>query len=150
RLNTRRAPGAEMFANLLAKKRRPHPDYDEDFFRDTRMSFGDHLEELRWRMWRAIKGLGLFLVIGFVLGGGGERAGVPWLGSGRPMLRVIVDPVEEQVKDFYRERNEATRKKLDEARQKGGDQKITRKIEMPGTFRTDQFPGQPGTVDLRG
>src|SRR5262249_34483308 len=131
-------------------KRRPGPEYDEDFFRDTRMSFGDHLEELRTRMWRAIKGLGLFLVIGFVLDGIGDRGGLPWLGIGKAMVKVIVDPVEQQVKEFYRERNEATRKRLDEARQQGGDQRITRVIEMPGSFRTDQFPGQPGTVELKG
>jgi len=138
-----------MFANFL-NKRRQYPEYDEDFFRDTRMSFGDHLEELRTRMWRAIKGLGLFLIIGFILDGIGERAGLPWLGIGKPMLRVIVDPVEQQVKEFYRERNEATRRRLDEARQQGGDQNITRTIEMPGSFRTDQFPGQPGTVEIKG
>ena len=36
-----------MFGNLLAKKRGHRPEYDDDFFQDTRMSFGDHLEELR-------------------------------------------------------------------------------------------------------
>ena len=41
-----------MFANFLNKQRR-HPDYDEDFFKDSRMSFGDHLDELRTRMWKA-------------------------------------------------------------------------------------------------
>ena len=46
-----------MFENLLGN-RRPS-NHDEDFFRDTRMSFGDHLDELRTRMWRAIKGLAL-------------------------------------------------------------------------------------------
>ena len=93
-----------MFANFLNKNRR-HPDYDEDFFKDTRMSFGDHLEELRTRMWRAIKGLGVFLILGFILDGLGDRFNLPWLGIGKPMLKVIIDPVEEQVKQFYHERN---------------------------------------------
>src|SRR5262245_2224043 len=100
-----------MFANFL-NKRRPGPEYDEDFFRDTRMSFGDHLEELRTRMWRAIKGLGLFLIIGFILDGIGDRAGLPWLGIGKPMLKVVTEPVEEQVKAFYEERDERIRKDL--------------------------------------
>jgi sec-independent protein translocase protein TatC len=138
-----------MFANFLNKHRR-HPDYDEDFFRDTRMSFGDHLEELRTRMWRAIKGLGLFLIIGFILDGIGDRAGLPWLGIGKPMLKVIIDPVEAQVKQFYQERNAAVRKRLAEARQREDEQQITRTVEFPGTFRTDQFPGREGTTEIRG
>jgi sec-independent protein translocase protein TatC len=128
-----------MFANFLNKHRR-HPEYDEDFFRDTRMSFGDHLEELRRRMWLAIKGLGLFLVIGFILDGIGERAGLPWLGIGRPMLKVIVDPVEAQVKQFYEDRNEATMARLKAARQTAEEQKIKRTTEMPVVLRSDQFP----------
>src|SRR6476469_9828583 len=117
-----------MFANFFNKNRR-HPDYDEDFFQDTRMSFGDHLEELRTRMWRAIKGLGLCLVIGFVLDGIGDRAHIPWLGIGRPMLKVITDPVKDQVKQFYADRAEGAKEKLTDARKQGGeDQKITRTV----------------------
>jgi sec-independent protein translocase protein TatC len=103
-----------MFANFLNKNRR-HPDYDEDFFKDTRMSFGDHLDELRTRMWRAIKGLGIFLVLGFVLDGLGDRLNLPWLGIGKPMLKIIMDPVEEQVKQFYYDRNARIRKEVEEA-----------------------------------
>ena len=112
-----------MFANLLAKKRRRNPDYDEDFFKDTRMSFGDHLEELRWRMWRAIKGLGLCLVIGFILDSIGSSLGLPWLGVGKPMLKIITDPVETQVKEFYHERNRKVREEV--AAAQAEDQKNT-------------------------
>jgi sec-independent protein translocase protein TatC len=105
-----------MFANLLAKKRRrPQGEYDEDFFKDTRMSFGDHLEELRWRMWRAIKGLGLCLVVGFILDGIGDRLHLPWLGIGKPMLKIITDPVESQVKEFYHARNQKVREEVAQA-----------------------------------
>ena len=31
----------------------PDPD---DFFAETRMSFGEHLEDLRTHLWRAVKG----------------------------------------------------------------------------------------------
>jgi sec-independent protein translocase protein TatC len=139
-----------MFGNLFNNARRSRADYDEDFFRDTRMSFGDHLDELRTRMWRAIKGLGLCLVIGFILDGIGDRLHMPWIGIGKPMLKLITQPVEEQVKAFYAERDEATRKRLDEAKQSGTDQRITRMIEIPGTFRVENLPGQDGSVELKG
>jgi sec-independent protein translocase protein TatC len=115
-----------MFVNFFNKPRR-HPDYDEDFFRDTRMSFGDHLEELRTRMWRALKGLGLCLFIGFILDGIGDRAGLPWLGIGKPMLKVITEPVEEQVKQFYEERDERIRKEVAEAE---ADDKRNKAVEV--------------------
>jgi sec-independent protein translocase protein TatC len=125
-----------MFGNLLAKKRRPHPDYDEDFFKDTRMSFGDHLEELRWRMWRAIKGLGLCLVIGFILDSIGTSLGLPWLGVGKPMLQIITEPVKTEVREFYHERNEETRAKLEEARRNGtADADILKTTVIPGKLR---------------
>src|SRR5262245_24008570 len=107
-----------MFANLFNKKRRNRSDYDEDFFRDTRMSFGDHLEELRWRMWRAIKGLALCLVIGFILDSIGDATGNEWIGIGKPMLKIITEPVKTQVREFYRDRNERTRANLEEARKR--------------------------------
>lgn len=138
-----------MFANFLNKKRR-YPEYDEDFFKDTRMSFGDHLEELRTRMWKAIKGLGLCLIIGFILDGIGDRAGIPWLGIGRPMLKVITDPVKEQVKEFYADRANAAKEKLKDARVRDDNSRIRKTVELPGSFHIDQFPGQEGPVELRG
>src|SRR3954467_10280975 len=45
------------------------PRDPDDFFSETRMSFGDHIEELRRYLWKAIAGLGFCLVIGFVLDG---------------------------------------------------------------------------------
>jgi sec-independent protein translocase protein TatC len=131
-----------MFANLLAKKRRRHPDYDEDFFKDTRMSFGDHLEELRGRMWRAIKGLGLCLVIGFILDGIGDQLGYKWLGIGKPMLKIITDPVEEQVKEFYRKRNEKVRAQVADA--DPGDKKnkmVEVRTKVPVQPFLDTFDG---------
>src|SRR5262245_25831646 len=138
-----------MFANFFNNHRR-HPDYGEDFFKDTRMSFGDHLEELRTRMWRAIKGLGLFLVIGFILDAVGDRANLPWLGIGRPMLGVITDPVKEQVKQFYADRAEAARERLERARRQGENEKITRTVELRGSFRPDPSPGNPEPAEMRG
>jgi sec-independent protein translocase protein TatC len=87
-------------------KRSKYDEYPDDIFKDTRMSFGDHIEELRVRMFIALKWLAFFLVIGFVLDSVGEFLKKPNLGVGKPMLRVITDPVEEQVRDFYNRRIE--------------------------------------------
>ena len=81
-------------------------EYPDDIFDHTRMSFGDHIEELRMRMVRALMGLLFCLVIGFVLDAVGESVGNKNIGIGRPMLDIITDPVETQVRDFYSRRNE--------------------------------------------
>src|SRR5262245_48463524 len=88
--------------------------YDEDFFADTRMTFGEHLEELKTRMWAALKGLGLCLVIGFFLDGAGDALGLKWLGVGKPALQFITAPIESEVKDFYARRYAAKQKQLEE------------------------------------
>jgi len=125
---------------MFAKKRRGRPEYDEDFFKDTRMSFGDHLEELRWRMWRAIKGLGLCLVIGFILDSIGDATGNSWLGIGKPMLRIITDPVETQVREFYEKRNEKTLEKIRKAREQGStDDPILRTTSIPVKLRSPEI-----------
>jgi sec-independent protein translocase protein TatC len=85
-------------------KKNPYDEYPDDIFKDTRMSFGDHIEELRVRMIRAIKWLLLFLFLGFILDGIGQAVDNPRIGIGKPMLKVITDPVEEQVRDFYNRR----------------------------------------------
>jgi sec-independent protein translocase protein TatC len=79
-------------------------EYSDDLFADTRMSFGDHLEELRSRMWKAVKGLLLCLVLGFILDGIGSTMGWKWFGLGKPVLEMIKAPVEEQMDAFYDER----------------------------------------------
>jgi sec-independent protein translocase protein TatC len=65
-----------------------HPD-PEDMFNDTRMSFGDHLEDLRTHLIRAVKGFVIGMIIGI------------WpLGS--YVLAIIVNPVESQLDAFER------------------------------------------------
>jgi sec-independent protein translocase protein TatC len=44
-----------------------HPD-PEDLFSDTRMSFGDHIEELRTHLWKAIGGFLIAVVFSFFIG----------------------------------------------------------------------------------
>lgn len=87
-------------------------EYPDDIFDDTRMTFGEHLEELRMRMIRGLMGLVVLMGIGFVLDGIGQAVGNPSIGVGKPMLGVITDPVETQVRDFYYRRVIASADKL--------------------------------------
>jgi sec-independent protein translocase protein TatC len=113
------------------------------------MSFGDHLEELRWRMWMAIKGLALCLVIGFILDGIGDALGQPWLGVGKPMLKIITEPVETKIKEFYRERNEKTLERLDNAQKNGSsDESILKVTKIPAKIRSPEFEKALGKSEI--
>jgi sec-independent protein translocase protein TatC len=78
----------------------PNPD-DDDVFAGSRMTFGEHLEELRTHLIRALQGLVFFLVIGFFLDGLGYAVGWNWLGVGKPMMTVITAPVRQELRAFY-------------------------------------------------
>jgi sec-independent protein translocase protein TatC len=60
---------------------------EEDLFAHTRMSLGDHIEELRGALWRAIKGFLIAMILGFFVA--------------KPVLRFISEPVEKQLKVFH-------------------------------------------------
>src|SRR5262245_2494303 len=74
-----------------------HTDPD-DFFAETRMSFGEHIEDLRTHLWRAIKGFFIACILGFVIG--------------RQVLAYIAAPVEEQMAAFYDRRVRAVAEEL--------------------------------------
>jgi sec-independent protein translocase protein TatC len=74
----------------------------DDLFADTRMSFGDHIEELRTRLLRALVGFMLGFVIAFL----------PWVG--KPVLNFITAPVEAQLAYFYNKRVKTVAEKLRE------------------------------------
>ncbi|HEY7425981.1 MAG TPA: hypothetical protein VH682_17255, partial [Gemmataceae bacterium] len=74
------------------------PKDPEDFFADTRMTFGDHLEELRLHLWRAVAGFGVALFLSFFIG----KAAVDF----------ITAPVKKQLREFYNRRVEKTMKEL--------------------------------------
>src|SRR5436190_6364600 len=76
---------------------------DEDLFADTRMSFGEHIEELRTHLIRAIKGLIFCLTIVFVADAIGYLLDRPW-GIGRPMFDIITEPVKKELLAFYQRR----------------------------------------------
>lgn len=74
----------------------PQQSHGEDYFNDTRMTFGDHLEELRLHLWRAIVGFLVAMVFCFFLG--------------KPvLLGLIVAPVESQLGEFWEQRVEEIR-----------------------------------------
>ena len=61
--------------------------YNEDLFKDTTMTFGEHLEELRSSLWKAV----LSLVIGFSIG----------LFFGNWVVRRIQDPLVTALQAYY-------------------------------------------------
>src|SRR4051794_15459405 len=72
----------------------------DDFFAETRMSFGDHIEDLRVHLWRAIKGFFVACLLGFFLGS--------------YVLEFIAKPVQDQLEAFYDNRTKKTLVELDE------------------------------------
>jgi sec-independent protein translocase protein TatC len=78
-------------------------DDSEDLFKDTRMSFGDHIEDLRWHLIRAIAGTLIVLVGVFVLDTIGWATNTP-IGAGKPLMEFIAHPVENELMAFYNRR----------------------------------------------
>jgi sec-independent protein translocase protein TatC len=78
-----------------------HPD-PEDMFNDTRMSFGDHIEDLRTHLLRALKGFAIGMILGF------------WP-LGPYVLRIIVDPLDDQLYQFEKRKLD---KEMEEAQQR--------------------------------
>ena len=68
---------------------RPDPD---DYFSDTRMSFGDHIEELRLHLWKAIAGFLVALFFSFFIG--------------NHVLAFIEAPVKAELKHYWDKYNE--------------------------------------------
>jgi sec-independent protein translocase protein TatC len=74
------------------------PRDPDDFFAETRMTFGDHLEDLRIHLWRAVVGFGVALFLSFFIG--------------QAAVNFITAPVKEQLREFYNRRVEKTMKEL--------------------------------------
>jgi sec-independent protein translocase protein TatC len=43
-------------------------DYDEDLFRESTMTFGEHLEELRMALFKSLLGLAVTTLFGLLIG----------------------------------------------------------------------------------
>jgi sec-independent protein translocase protein TatC len=61
--------------------------HDDDLFKDTTMTFGEHLDELRGALFKALLGLMLGCIVGFFLG--------DW------MVKVILRPLEGALESYY-------------------------------------------------
>jgi sec-independent protein translocase protein TatC len=66
--------------------------YSDDLFADTRMSFGEHIEDLRTHLLRALKWFVLALVVSFFVG--------------KYVMHFITRPVEESLQKYYDRRYE--------------------------------------------
>src|SRR5260370_31047943 len=86
---------------------------------DARMSFGDHLEDLRTHLWRAIKGFFIIMVGVFVLDGIGLVTGwrIPFtsveIGVGYPMFRFIISPIKRELAEYRADRAKDIMQKLE-------------------------------------
>ncbi len=104
-------------------------DEADDVFADTRMTFGEHLEDLRLHLWRAVFGFLVALAVSFFLG--------------RPALRFIAAPVEQQLGEFYAARVQRVSGELDR-----GDptlERINQPIDVRMSFDRAELAGQaPG------
>lgn len=93
---------------MARKSNQPDPD---DLFSDTRMSFGDHIEELRVHLWRAVIGFVIAMVVSLIFA--------------QPILRWIEGPVKEQLNAFQQSRLKAAEDRLKE----GTDPELTKNNE---------------------
>jgi sec-independent protein translocase protein TatC len=104
----------------------------EDMFAHTRMSLGDHIEELRRHMIKALLGFGVAMIIGFFIS--------------QPVLNFINAPVEKALKEMYEKRREA---KLKEYREKlartAPEQKLRNvTLQVPDS----EYARKLGAIDL--
>ena len=89
--------------------------YDEDLFADSTMTFGEHLEELRIRLWKAILGLIAGIIIGMFLGG--------------QVVNLIQRPLTNALSNYYQGRTEGKIAALTE--QNGDNAKNEKKSWKP-------------------
>ena len=80
---------------------------DEDLFQDTTMTFGEHLEELRVSLFKAVIGLAIGVAIGFSVG--------------RWMVELIEKPLSEALGVFYEDKSIDDFTKFAAEREKAGE-----------------------------
>jgi sec-independent protein translocase protein TatC len=95
------------------------PKDSDDFFAETRMSFGDHIEDLRAHLWRAIAGFGVALFLSFFIG--------------KPVVKFITAPVKAELDRFY---NRRVKKLMAERAGEAGEAKV----KQISPFRYYLFP----------
>jgi sec-independent protein translocase protein TatC len=88
-------------ADRIKKLKAQTPEYPDDVFEHTRMPIGEHIEELRYRLFNALKALGLVLLFCVLTDTVGISMDDRSIGVGVPMLDFMTTPVTEQTRDFY-------------------------------------------------
>jgi len=129
---------------------RAHETYGDDFFAETKMSFGEHIEDLRSHLVRALKWFALGMILGFV--------------CAKSMLGYITKPVDDAIKNFYEERRKAVsegtedpnhplNKPIDLKFEIAAQEivKLAQKIQPDAKFPavSEQTPGQEITLTLK-
>jgi sec-independent protein translocase protein TatC len=113
------------------------PKDPDDFFADTRMSFGDHIEDLRKHLWRAIAGFGVALFFSLFIG--------------HYVVRFITAPVKDQLEKFYERR--ANKIRADQAKDpklmRANEPTPFRKIWVPRKQLKDVLAGKSGDMPER-
>jgi sec-independent protein translocase protein TatC len=112
---------------------RTRHDAAEDLFALTRMPLGDHLEELRSRLFRALAGLGVALFLVFFLDFIGYVTDTP-IGIGKPVQDLITQPVVGELQSFYDRRVKQVARELqegkDSARAANEAREVVMEVEM--------------------
>jgi sec-independent protein translocase protein TatC len=88
--------------------------YDEDLFAESTMTFGEHLEELRICLWKAILGLAAGVIVGFIFGGS--------------VVNLIQRPLTSALSKYYQKDAEA--KIAARAGQSGDKSKADKKVDV--------------------
>ena len=104
----------------------------EDMFADTRMSFGDHLEELRTHLWRAIKGFILAMILALCFG--------------NYVVKFITIPVTDQLERHYQR---AARQRYRELMAKARNQGTAATESIPVWVNLNTLRDQLGMNQLR-
>ena len=95
-------------------------EFSEELFEHTRMSFWDHIEELRSHLWRAIIGFFLALIVSLYFGD--------------DAVKFIAKPVEEQLVKFYDRR---VKKTIEDVH--AGTDKHIQELNQPTSFERLTF-----------
>src|SRR5690349_16655260 len=102
----------------------PDPNADpEDIFAETRMSFGDHIEELRTHLIRAIYGFVIGMAVALLFA--------------KVVFHVITAPVQEQLMEFYNRRVEKVAAALKEG--DSGMELLNQYKQVPQQLKGKEF-----------
>lgn len=124
---------AALLPSPLRRLRPAAPTDVDDPFAASRMPLGEHLEELRARLWRALVGVAAALALVLCLDGVGIVTQTR-IGIARPVKDVLCRPVEQQLLRFYERRVDQVLAGLET------DPEL-RRLNRPGAFARLGFSG---------